>query len=49
MCLYFSDDINIEKGPSDSNNKRSMSSTPLGMDIAKVAAGGKVGFFRKNK
>jgi len=34
-------DINIEKGPSDSNNKRSMSSTPLGMDIAKVAAGSK--------
>merc|ERR1719414_2745922 len=34
-------DISIEKGPSDSKAKRTMSETPLGVDIAKVAAGGK--------
>jgi receptor-type tyrosine-protein phosphatase N len=34
-------DISIEKGPSDNKAKRTMSETPLGVDIAKVAAGGK--------
>merc|ERR1711881_635821 len=34
-------EINIEKGPSDSKTKRTMAGTPLGVDIAKVAAGGK--------
>jgi len=34
-------DISIEKGPSDSKTKRNMAETPLGVGIAKVAAGGK--------
>jgi len=34
-------EINIEKGPSDSKTKRNMAGTPLGVDIAKVSAGGK--------
>jgi len=37
----LNDNISIEKGPSDSKAKRTMSETPLGVDIAKVAAGGK--------
>ena len=42
IFILISDDISIEKGPSDSKAKRTMSETPLGVDIAKVAAGGKV-------
>ena len=42
ICILTSDEINIEKGPSDGKTKRTMAGTPLGVDIAKVAAGGKV-------
>merc|ERR1711881_406652 len=34
-------DISIKKGPSDNKEKRTMAETPLGVNIANVAAGGK--------